>query len=585
MESQGKKRRSLPKLPNDFTARSLSAEDKRRLIRPFTEEEAKEAVWSCDESKSPGPDGFNLCFWKSSWEVIKGDFIKLLQEFHENGKIPKGGNSSFITLIPKKEEACSLDDYRPISLIGSIYKVIAKILAQRLSAVMDSIISENQSAFIKGRFILDGVVILSEVIEEAKREKNGRMIFKIDFAKAYDSVEWDFIDSMLERFNFDPLWRRWMKGRLSSASANVLINGSPSDNEKNADVVKKILSLFELLSGLKVNYSKSSLMGIKIDDSKLESLANVLECRMGSIPFKYLGVKIGGRNKSVVDWNYMLKKGLGFRNIEFFNKALVGKWLWRYLEGGGSLWTKIVKSIYGELVWGDEGIRLSRKGKSGTGWWGKIISLGGNSNCEWLLNKIERRVGNGSNTSFWGQKWVGGSTLKLVFPRLFQLSSNKEARIGDLGKWVEGKWMWDLSWRRELRAREMEMVQLLYSFIANFTLCACEEDRWIWAASPDGVYTTKAAYSLIVESRREATAPLSYPAEFVRVWKTKAPQKAILTAWRLLRNRLATCDNLEKRKVPLGEEEKKCQFCNLEMETAEHLFLRCSKTAEIWDTI
>ncbi|XP_057795400.1 uncharacterized protein LOC131011642 [Salvia miltiorrhiza] len=112
-----------------------------------------------------------------------------MNEFHANGMIHRGCNSSFIVLIPKKNESGSLEDYRPIYLINSLYKVIAKTLAGRMSTVLSTIISENQSAFLRGRFILDGVIVLNETIEEAKRSGKGRVFFKIDFAKAYDSVE------------------------------------------------------------------------------------------------------------------------------------------------------------------------------------------------------------------------------------------------------------------------------------------------------------------------------------------------------------------------------------------------------------
>ncbi|XP_057793132.1 uncharacterized protein LOC131009741 [Salvia miltiorrhiza] len=171
--------RVLPMIPGDFTARKVSAANNAELIKTFSESEIKEAIWSCDGDKSPGPDGFNLKFWKASWEIIKKDFLKVMTEFHSNGKIPRGCNSSFIVLIPKKEGACSLEEFRPISLICSLYKVIAKVLANRMKQVMDSVISDNQSAFIGGRYILDGVVVLNEVIAEATKKRKRRIIFKV----------------------------------------------------------------------------------------------------------------------------------------------------------------------------------------------------------------------------------------------------------------------------------------------------------------------------------------------------------------------------------------------------------------------
>lgn len=171
-------------LPADFITIKLSANSGQELIKPFTEEEIKEVVFECDNYKSSGPDGFNFHFFKSCWFIIKTDLLKVIEEFHSNGRIARGCNTSFIVLIPKKEDAVSLDGYRPISLIGSLYKVTAKILTGRIRRVMEDIISDHQSAFIKGRYILDNVVILNELIEDAKKKRIPSVLFKIDFAKA-----------------------------------------------------------------------------------------------------------------------------------------------------------------------------------------------------------------------------------------------------------------------------------------------------------------------------------------------------------------------------------------------------------------
>lgn len=100
--------------------------------------------------------------------MVKEDILKMLDEFHNNGKLVRGLNSSFIVLIPKKEAEESLNEFRPISLIGCIYKILSKILAARLRKVLDDLISVNQSAFVGNRHILDGVVVINEAIDEAK---------------------------------------------------------------------------------------------------------------------------------------------------------------------------------------------------------------------------------------------------------------------------------------------------------------------------------------------------------------------------------------------------------------------------------
>jgi hypothetical protein len=112
--------------------KKISIDDRDELVREFSEEEVRMAVWECESSKSPGPDGVNFGFIKEFWDDIKEDFITVMGEFHSNGRMVRGANSSFIVLIPKNKNPVKLADYRPISLIGCIYKVIAKVLANRL---------------------------------------------------------------------------------------------------------------------------------------------------------------------------------------------------------------------------------------------------------------------------------------------------------------------------------------------------------------------------------------------------------------------------------------------------------------------
>lgn len=205
----------------------LEETDSNFLVSPFLEEEIKDAVWNCESSKSPGPDGISLSFIKQFWEEVKGDFTGFLDEFHRNGRLVKGSNSSFIVLIPKKENPQKISDFRPISLIGCMYKVLPKVLANRLRRVIHRLISDCQSAFIKGRQILDGVLIANEVLDDVKRRKKEAVLFKVDFEKAYDSVSWEFLDFMMRQMSFNEIWRRWIRECLSTSSVSILVNGSP----------------------------------------------------------------------------------------------------------------------------------------------------------------------------------------------------------------------------------------------------------------------------------------------------------------------------------------------------------------------
>ncbi|GJT29058.1 RNA-directed DNA polymerase, eukaryota [Tanacetum coccineum] len=163
----------------------LSPEQAQDLERVFVKEEIKEAVWDCGLDKSPGPDSFTFGFYRRFWNLIEGDVVEAVNHFFNNGFRHSGGNSSFIALISKFQGAKMVKDYRPISLIGSLYKIITKLLANRLVTVIDGLVNEVQSAFIANRQILDGPFILNEIIHWWSSKKEQTLNFQVDFENAF----------------------------------------------------------------------------------------------------------------------------------------------------------------------------------------------------------------------------------------------------------------------------------------------------------------------------------------------------------------------------------------------------------------
>ncbi|GKV24110.1 hypothetical protein SLEP1_g33762 [Rubroshorea leprosula] len=353
-----------------------------------------EQLFSEDKWQRPKLDGISFK------QIDRADNASLTASFSEEeiknaeqGRLVRGSNASFITLIPKVENPQRIEEYRPISLIGVMYKIIAKLLANRLRKVLDKVIGEQQMAFIKGRQLVDGVVIANEVIDEAKRKKKRSFLFKVDFEKAYDKVSWDFLDYMLMRMGFCCTWRGWILECLQSSMVSVLVNGSPSRQfpvskglrqgdplspflflivaeglngltssavekelykgvtvgkdavmvthlqfaddtiffgeatEDNIMVIKSIMRSFELLSGLKINFQKSQLMGINVEDGWVSKMAYILCCKEGILPFKYLGIPIGGNHRRISMWQPLL---------DSFKKKLT-RWKGRHLSLGGRI--------------------------------------------------------------------------------------------------------------------------------------------------------------------------------------------------------------------------------------------------------
>ncbi|XVE89968.1 hypothetical protein DITRI_Ditri20bG0039100 [Diplodiscus trichospermus] len=374
-EAHYDKDEAIPFREFDCRFRRLKESSVVELERPFTDKEAWDALQGCDGNKAPGPaDGFNLNFIKRHWTLIKDEMMQIMRVFYDTGCFDCRLNASFIALIPKCDSPSSLNQYRPISLVSSLYKILAKVLANRLRLVIGEVVDDNQFSFMKGSQILDCSLIANEVIEVMKRGAIGEVLLKVDFEKAYDIVSWSFLDLLLDKIGFGVRWRGWIMQCISTVSLSVLVNGvatrqfqthrglrqgcslSPflfniiveglgvllhkavtislfrgvsfgegdqvvshlqftddslifcEPEEYQIQNVKRVLRCFQVISGLKINFSKSRLVGVGVDRQVVEVWASNIYYKVDSLPIVYLGLPLGVRGNSVVAWNPVVQK-------------------------------------------------------------------------------------------------------------------------------------------------------------------------------------------------------------------------------------------------------------------------------------
>ncbi|KAJ9542319.1 hypothetical protein OSB04_028825 [Centaurea solstitialis] len=219
----------IPDIPEDFFSRKLSIEDANFMIRPITKEEVKLAMFDIGDDRAPGSDGYTSKFFKSAWSIIGSDVILAIQDFFYRGRLARQVNHTAICLLPKHPHASRVTEFRPISLCNVLYKCIAKIISWRIKDSLDFLVSSSQSAFIPGRRITDNILLAHELMEGYGRQHGTpRCAFKIDIQKAYDSVDWWFLCTLLDRMGFHPIMRHWIMELVSTTSYSLIINGEPT---------------------------------------------------------------------------------------------------------------------------------------------------------------------------------------------------------------------------------------------------------------------------------------------------------------------------------------------------------------------
>ena len=223
------------------------------MVRPYTEEEVQTALFQMHPSKALGPDDMSLFFFQRFWHIVGQDVTKAILSILHSGRYLHKINYTHLVLIPKKSNPQNITENRPISLGNVVSRLISNVVANRVKPMLPCVTSDSQSAFVLGRLITDNTTIAFEMVHRVWNRrwgKVGHMTVKLDISKAYDRVEWDFLEKIMTSLGFPVQWMNLAMSTVRSASYSVIVNGescgyiTPSRGIKQGDPLSPYLSYF-----------------------------------------------------------------------------------------------------------------------------------------------------------------------------------------------------------------------------------------------------------------------------------------------------------------------------------------------------
>lgn len=617
----GKTRDRTPAVYNHLSRGNLiSLEDTEILMRPVTAMDIRSAVFDIGDEKAPGPDGFSASFFKANWEIVGQLVTEAILEFFRTGKILKQWNHTCIALIPKKAMAQSAADFRPIACCNVLYKVITKILADRLALVLPRIIDQAQGAFVGGRNMSENIFLAQELIRGyGDKKSSARCMVMVDLRKAYDTIDWDFLREVLLGLGFPSIFVEWIMECVTNASFSISINGSMTGHFKGArglrqgdpmspmlfniciEYFSRLLADRAINTGFKYHpkceklkithlafaddlmlFSKGdetsvqmlmdalrdfeSTSGLAVNISKSNIFAvgvkdnaiNLSGLQPGSLPVRYLGIPLDSQRLKVA-------------HFESLYKAISTKidcWRGHTLSKAGRL--ELIRAVIQGIV----------------SFWMQNFALP--TTVRDHVTRLCRKFlwGNDSSPVAWDDlclpKKEGGLGLHHLpcwnSAFLARIMWNIHLKRDSLWvKWVHAIylkgsnfWNWVPGKRDSALIKNITKTRdiLIHKF-GGIEPCTAMLSLW----APNNYLQTGKVY--------EALRPKKTPCHFMSfVWKSYIPPKLSFMAWLALRGRLATKDRLSYLDIP-----KACPLCDKEHESTNHLFFACEFSTSVWDKI
>ncbi|XP_061998976.1 uncharacterized protein LOC133716286 [Rosa rugosa] len=305
---------------------SVTSQMNEDLCAPYTREEIRFALFQMYPTKSPGPDGMPPLFFQHYWKLISQDVVAAVQNFLHTGLILKQINFTHICLIPKVDNPETMSDLRPIALCNVIYKICSKVIANRLKVVLPSMISPFQSAFVPGRLIIDNILVANEMAHFVHNKRDGDvgyMALKLDLSKAYDRMEWVFLEKVMIHFGFARSWIDVVMQCVCTVRIVVCPNAPAVNHLLFADdsmlyaqaslgacqELLEVLAIYRRASGQLVNFAKSSVVFSKnVSEEVKEEISGTLGVEVVASHERYLGLPTYVGRKKTSTFHYIKER-------------------------------------------------------------------------------------------------------------------------------------------------------------------------------------------------------------------------------------------------------------------------------------
>ncbi|XP_026442305.1 uncharacterized protein LOC113341766 [Papaver somniferum] len=635
---------------------AVSNLDNYAICRIPTMEEIWSVVSKMGSYTSPGEDGYSPVFYKKCWGTVCNDVFKLVKEIFQYVVFPELLNHTNITLIPKIKNPATPSDYGSISLCNVLYKIVAKILSNKIKHYLDEFISWSQSAFVPGRQILDNILIAKELLHSMNNSRalNGHFALKVDIVEAYDCVNWGFLGDMLHIMGVigkdhslimacvGYKINRWAPTITHLMFADDLFFFG-EHSKINVLNLKKLLDRYASLSGQMTNYNKSAIYFSKgISDLRRQTTSQDLGVREMVSDDNYLGIYPLTSDYRIASFDYLVDKfntrlpgwrfpftnmagrtvllktslssipiycmgicllpkcvtqeidkimrcfwwghstdekklhffnwakvflskedgGLGIRNMELMNIALVCKLAWRFLENEDAMWVKLmdVKYIHDESFW------TTSEPNNCSSIWSSLLEV-----MEYLLDNVIWQISNGMGVQIWDNPWVPQIRDHIVSkPADISVDIQK---VSDLILSSTGEW-------------NMELLENIFSpeMVGNITSIYLSiddnsKDILVWRCTPSGKFSTNSCYKQLMRNIPISSEFRAFP--WKKLWSFGfILPKILIFIWKILNNGIAVKENIA-RFVP--NTDTACTLRGQDDESVSHLLFFCARARLFFD--